>query len=178
MWKTGHSHMKRRVRELNSISGFEKSGHFFINDPLGLGFDDGLMSAILMAKLLDEKKDSSLSEIKNSLPITYQSPTMAPYCADDEKYQVVDEMIDKINSMFLNNESVIKQKIKNIITVNGVRFELENGSWGLIRASSNKPSLVIVIESLRSNDEVKEIFNFINSLLDATGKVGDYDQSI
>jgi phosphomannomutase/phosphoglucomutase len=178
MWKTGHSHMKRRVRELNSISGFEKSGHFFINDPLGLGFDDGLMSAILMAKLLDEEKDSSLSEIKNSLPITYQSPTMAPYCADDEKYQVVDEMIDKINSMFLNKENVINQKIKNIITVNGVRFELENGSWGLIRASSNKPSLVIVIESLRSNDEVKEIFNFINSLLDATGRVGEYDQSI
>ena len=95
-----------------------------------------------------------------------------------KKYQVVDEMIDKINSMFLNKENVINQKIKNIITVNGVRFELENGSWGLIRASSNKPSLVIVIESLRSNDEVKEIFNFINSLLDATGRVGEYDQSI
>ena len=178
MWKTGHSHMKRRVRELNSISGFEKSGHFFINDPLGLGFDDGLMSAILMAKLLDEKKDSSLYEIKSLLPITYQSPTMAPYCADDEKYQVVDEMIDKIDSMFLNKESIINQKIKKIITVNGIRFELENGSWGLIRASSNKPSLVIVIESLRSNDEVKEIFDFINSLLDTTGKVGEYDQSI
>ena len=178
MWKTGHSHMKRRVRELNSISGFEKSGHFFINDPLGLGFDDGLMSAILMAKLLDKKKDSSLSKIKNSLPTTYQSPTMAPYCADNEKYQVVDEMIDKIESMFINKESVINQKIKNIITVNGIRFELENGSWGLIRASSNKPSLVIVIESLRSNAEVKEIFNFINSLLDTTGKVGEYDQSI
>ena len=178
MWKTGHSHMKRRVRELNSISGFEKSGHFFINEPLGLGFDDGLMSAILMAKLLDEKKDSSLSEIKDSLPITYQSPTMAPYCADDEKYQVVDEMIDKIDSMFLNNESINDQKIKNIVTVNGIRFELANGSWGLIRASSNKPSLVIVIESLRSNDEVKEIFDFINSLLDTTGKVGEYDQSI
>ena len=178
MWKTGHSHMKRRVRELNSISGFEKSGHFFINEPLGLGFDDGLMSAILMAKLLDEKKDSSLSEIKDSLPITYQSPTMAPYCADDEKYQVVAEMIDKIDSMFLNNESINNQKIKNIVTVNGIRFELENGSWGLIRASSNKPSLVIVIESLRSNNEVKEIFDFINSLLDTTGKVGEYDQSI
>ena len=131
-----------------------------------------------MAKLLDEKKDSSLSEIKDSLPITYQSPTMAPYCADDEKYQVVDEMIDKIDSMFLNNESINNQKIKNIVTVNGIRFELENGSWGLIRASSNKPSLVIVIESLRSNDEVKEIFDFINILLDTTGKVGEYDQSI
>ena len=178
MWKTGHSHMKRRVRELNSISGFEKSGHFFINHPLGLGFDDGLMSAILVAKLLDEKKGSSLSEIKKSLPITYQSPTMAPYCADDEKYQVVDEMIEKINSMFLNKDSVINQKIKNIFTVNGVRFELENGSWGLIRASSNKPSLVIVIESLESNDEVIKIFNFVNSLLETTGKVGKYDQSI
>jgi phosphomannomutase/phosphoglucomutase len=134
--------MKRRVRELNSICGFEKSGHFFINEPLGLGFDDGLKSAILMAKLLDDNSAVKLAEMKSQLPLTFQSPTMAPYCADD------------------------------------VRFELANGSWGLIRASSNKPSLVVVIESFQSMDEVKAIFKFINEILDATGKVGEYDQTI
>ena len=55
---------------------------------------------------------------------------------------------------------------------------MENGSWGLIRASSNKPSLVVVIESLKSHNEVKEIFNFINNILNESGKIGDYDQSL
>ena len=177
MWKTGHSHMKRRVRELNSICGFEKSGHFFINEPLGLGFDDGLMSAILMAKLLDDN-DTKLSEMKSQLPLTFQSPTMAPYCGDDEKYHVVDDMIKLILDKSNNSEKIVGQKINNVVTVNGVRFELENGSWGLIRASSNKPSLVVVIESFQSMNEVKQIFEFINEILGATGKVGEYDQTL
>ena len=178
MWKTGHSHMKRRVRELNSICGFEKSGHFFINEPLGLGFDDGLKSAILMAKLLDDNSAEKLSEIRSQLPLTYQSPTMAPYCADDVKYQMVDDITQTILDRSKNNEEIVGLKIKNVNTVNGVRFELANGSWGLIRASSNKPSLVVVIESFQSMDEVKAIFKYINEILDATGKVGEYDQKI
>ena len=173
MWKTGHSHMKKRVRELKSICGFEKSGHFFINQPLGLGFDDGLMSAILMAQLLAQT-NKNLSEVKKELPQTYQSPTMAPFCSDDEKYQVVNNATSKIKSL----KRIIGLRIKKIITVNGIRFELENGSWGLIRASSNKPSLVVVIESLKSHNEVKEIFNFINNILNESGKIGDYDQSL
>jgi phosphomannomutase/phosphoglucomutase len=178
MWKTGHSHIKRRVRELNAISGFEKSGHFFINEPLGLGFDDGLKSAILMAKLLDDNNIHKLSELKSQLPLTFQSPTMAPFCADNEKYQLVDDIAQSILAKFKNNEKILDENIKNVLTVNGVRFELENGAWGLIRASSNKPSLVVVIESFQSMDEVKAIFKYINEILDATGKVGEYDQTI
>ena len=178
MWKTGHSHMKRRVRELNSICGFEKSGHFFINEPLGLGFDDGLKSAILMAKLLDDNSAVKLAEMKSQLPLTFQSPTMAPYCADDVKYQLVDDIAQTILNKSENSEKIIGLEIKDVLTVNGVRFELANGSWGLIRASSNKPSLVVVIESFQSMDEVKAIFKFINEILDATGKVGEYDQTI
>ena len=178
MWKTGHSHMKRRVRELNAICGFEKSGHFFINEPLGLGFDDGLKSAILMAKLLDDNSSTKLSEMRSQLPLTYQSPTMAPYCADDEKYQIVEDVTKIILDKSANDEKIVGESIKNILTVNGVRFELENGAWGLIRASSNKPSLVVVIESFQSIDEVKAIFKYINEILDATGKVGEYDQTI
>ena len=66
----------------------------------------------------------------------------------------------------------------NILTVNGIRFTLEDGSWGLIRASSNKPSLVIVTESPTSNSRKKEIFYFIDNLLQNSGKIGDYDQKI
>ena len=59
-----------------------------------------------------------------------------------------------------------------------MRFSLEDGSWGLIRASSNKPSLVIVVESVHSNARKIEIFKFIDNLLDKTGKIGKYDQKI
>jgi len=62
--------------------------------------------------------------------------------------------------------------------LNGVRFILDDDSWGLIRASSNKPSLVIVVESLESSTDTKKIFNFINDLLQKTGKIGEYDQKI
>ena len=68
--------------------------------------------------------------------------------------------------------------VSEILTINGVRFVLENGSWGLIRASSNKPSLVVVTESTKSTDEMKSIFNFIDNLLKKTRKIGEYDQKI
>ena len=70
------------------------------------------------------------------------------------------------------------QKITDILTVNGVRFSLEDNSWGLIRASSNKPSLVVVTESPVSDERKKKIFKFIDKLLKETGKVGEYDQKI
>ena len=71
-----------------------------------------------------------------------------------------------------------QQIIKEVLTVNGVRFSFEDGSWGLIRASSNKPSLVIVTESPTSDERKKKIFDFIDNLLQKTGKIGEYDQKI
>ena len=71
-----------------------------------------------------------------------------------------------------------KQEIKEILTVNGIRFSFEDGSWGLIRASSNKPSLVIVTESPTSDERKIKIFNFIDEMLQKTGKIGKYDQKI
>ena len=178
MWKTGHSHMKRRVNEINALCGFEKSGHFFIGKPLGLGFDDGLRSASMMIEYLDHHKNKSMSELYSKLNTSYQSPTMAPFCKDEEKYDVVDEITNKIIQDQKNKTKVADCEIVETNTVNGIRFSLSNGSWGLIRASSNKPSLVIVIESLVSNEEVKMIFKYINTLLNETGKVGEYDQKL
>jgi len=176
-WKTGHSHIKRKVKEIGALAGFEKSGHFFFSQPLGYGYDDGINSAIQICHLLDSQ-NKKMSEIINELPKTYQTPTMAPYCKDEEKYKVVESLVKKIQELKNNNKKIDTQKISSLLTVNGVRFSLEDGSWGLIRASSNKPSLVVVVESSSSDSRKKKIFEFIDNLLKDTGKVGEYDQKI
>ncbi len=176
-WKTGHSHIKRKVNLENALAGFEKSGHFFFNQPLGFGYDDGINSSIQVCHLL-VNQNKKMSEIINELPKTFQTPTMAPYCKDEEKYKVVDDMVKKIQQLKSENTKIENQLISEILTVNGIRFSLEDGSWGLIRASSNKPSLVIVTESPTSDAIKKSIFNFIDNLLQKTGKIGEYDQKI
>ena len=103
---------------------------------------------------------------------------MAPFCKDEEKYKVVEDLIKKIEDLKINNTKVDGQKITDVLTINGVRFSLEDGSWGLIRASSNKPSLVVVTESPTSDNRKKKIFDFIDNLLIKTGKIGEYDQKI
>ena len=176
-WKTGHSYIKRKVNEDKAIAGFEKSGHFFFNNPLGYGFDDGINSAIQVCNLLDNQTEK-LNILIDKLPKTYQSPTMGPFCKDDEKYKVIEDIIIKINKLKDENYKISGQNILDILTVNGIRFTLEDGSWGLIRASSNKPSLVVVTESPTSDEIKKEIFYFIDKLLQETGKIGEYDQKI
>ena len=176
-WKTGHSHIKRKVNTEKALAGFEKSGHFFFNEPLGYGYDDGINSAIQVCHLLNNQ-NKNMSEIINELPKTYQTPTMAPFCKDEEKYQVVDDLVDQVKEIKNNKTKIDDQEITEILTVNGVRFSFEDGSWGLIRASSNKPSLVIVIESPTSDERKRKIFNFVDDLLKKTGKIGDYDQKI
>jgi len=176
-WKTGHSHIKRKVNNEKALAGFEKSGHFFFNHPLGYGYDDGINSAIQVCHLLDAQ-NKKMSEIIKELPNTYQSPTMAPFCKDEEKYQVVDELVNQVKEIKNSKTKVDGQEIKEILTVNGVRFSFNDGSWGLIRASSNKPSLVVVTESPTSDERKKKIFEFIDNLLQKTGKIGEYDQKI
>ncbi len=176
-WKTGHSHIKRKVNTEKALAGFEKSGHFFFNEPLGFGYDDGINSAIQVCHLLANKK-KTISEIINEIPNTFQSPTMAPFCKDEEKYQVVESLVKKITEIKNKKIKIDKQEIEDILTINGIRFSFNDGSWGLIRASSNKPSLVIVTESPTSDDRKKKIFDFIDSLLTETGKIGKYDQKI
>ena len=176
-WKTGHSHIKRKVNTEKALAGFEKSGHFFFNQPLGYGYDDGINSAIQVCHLLDNQ-NKKMSEIISELPNTFQTPTMAPFCKDEEKYIVVEELVKQIKNLQENKTEIDGQVINDVLTVNGVRFSFEDGSWGLIRASSNKPSLVIVTESPTSDGRKKKIFDFIDDLLQKTGKIGEYDQKI
>ena len=176
-WKTGHSHIKRKVHKEKALAGFEKSGHFFFNNPLGYGYDDGINSAIQVCHLLDNREEK-MNEIINELPKTYQSPTMGPYCEDEEKYKVVEDLVKQIEKIKNEKIKIDNQEIKEILTVNGIRFSFEDGSWGLIRASSNKPSLVVVTESPTSDERKIKIFRFIDEILQKTGKIGKYDQKI
>ena len=133
---------------------------------------------LFMFVILLDNQNKKMSEIINELPNTYQTPTMAPFCKDEEKYQVVEELVKQVEEIKKDKTKIDDQIITEVLTVNGVRFSFEDGSWGLIRASSNKPSLVIVTESPTSDDRKKKIFDFIDDLLQKTGKVGEYDQKI
>ncbi|HKL05349.1 MAG TPA: phosphomannomutase/phosphoglucomutase [Roseovarius sp.] len=176
-WKTGHSHMKRRVKEIGALAGFEKSGHYFLAEPVGRGYDCGMRVAVEICKLMDRNPDSSMSDLRRALPHTFATPTMSPYCADTEKYEVLDRIVDKLVAKAEAGDQIASRAIKEVVTVNGARVILENGSWGLVRASSNTPNLVVVCESSDSDDELRAIFSDIDAVIRTEAAVGDYDQT-
>jgi len=177
-WKTGHSYIKRRVNDLNALAGFEKSGHFFLNAPIGRGYDDGVLTAVTICRMMDRNPQSSLADLKNALPKTWGSPTMSPFCPDDKKYAVVDAVTKSMDELQKRGEKIMGSAITSVVTVNGVRVTLEDGTWGLIRASSNKPSLVVVVESPVSESRMHQMFDFIDRMLSSYPEVGDYDQKL
>jgi len=177
-WKTGHSYIKRRTAELGAVAGFEKSGHYFFNPPIGHGYDDGVVAAIAILEMLDRAGGKKMSALVDGLPKTWSSPTMAPFCPDDKKYAVVDALTKEFEAAKARGEKLLGQSIVRIVTVNGVRVVLEDGTWGLVRASSNKPSLVVVVESPASEANMRAIFHEIDTRLARHPEVGEYDQRI
>jgi phosphomannomutase/phosphoglucomutase len=177
-WKTGHSYMKRRTHELGALAGFEKSGHFFFNPPHGRGYDDGLVSALAICDMLDRNAGRSLSDLKHALPKTWSSPTMSPHCADEVKYEVAARVVKYFQEARARGDLVAGQAIRDIVTVNGVRVTVEDGSWALVRASSNKPELVVVVESPVSPDRMHDMFKAVDHVLRTYPEVGDYNQTL
>jgi phosphomannomutase/phosphoglucomutase len=177
-WKTGHSYIKRRTSELGAIAGFEKSGHYFFNPPIGRGYDDSIVAAIAVLEMLDRAGKKRISEMIAELPQTWGSPTMAPFCPDERKYQVVDSVTKEYEQHASRGEKLLGQKIARLVTVNGVRVTLEDGTWGLVRASSNKPSLVVVCESPVSEERMRAMFREVDARLRKYPEVGEYDQKL
>ncbi len=177
-WKTGHSYIKRYNFEHKTLVGFEKSGHFFFNTPLGRGYDDGIVAALAVCDMLDRAPDKTVAELRDALPKTWGSPTMSPHCGDDVKYGIVDRVVGHYTAAFNNGNRIAGQKIRELITVNGIRVVLEDGTWGLVRASSNKPELVVVVESPTSEVNMKAIFKDIDQHLATMPEVGAYNQKI
>jgi phosphomannomutase/phosphoglucomutase len=176
-WKTGHSYIKRRTAELGALAGLEKSGHYFFNPPIGRGYDDSIVAAITILEMLD-RAGKKISALVHDLPKTWGSPTMAPFCPDDRKYDVVDAVTKIYQDIKARDETILGQKIARLVTVNGVRVTLEDGTWGLVRASSNKPSLVVVCESPVSQDAMHAMFRDIDARLSRFPEIGEYDQKI
>ena len=177
-WKTGHSYIKRRVNELGALAGFEKSGHFFFNKPLGRGYDDGLIFALAVCDMLDRNSGKSMADLRKALPQTWGSPTMAPHCDDEKKYGVVDRVTAQFQDAHAKGGKVAGSAIRDLVTVNGVRVTLEDGTWGLVRASSNKPELVVVVESPVSEQRMRDMFKAVDAVLRTYPEVGAYNQTI
>jgi phosphomannomutase/phosphoglucomutase len=177
-WKTGHSYMKRRTHELGALAGFEKSGHYFFNKPYGRGYDDGLISALAICDMLDRNPGKKMSELKNALPKTWGSPTMSPHCADEAKYGIVDQVVKHFQALQAKGDTVAGQPVRDLVTVNGVRVTVADGTWGLVRASSNKPELVVVVESPVSEARMRDMFKAVDAVLRTHPEVGEYNQTI
>jgi phosphomannomutase/phosphoglucomutase len=103
---------------------------------------------------------------------------MSPHCDDEKKYAVVDSVVGHYQKVAADGGKVAGQKIRDLVTVNGIRVTLEDGTWGLVRASSNKPELVVVVESPTSEANMKAIFADIDRLLSRFPEVGAYNQKI
>jgi len=155
--KTGHSYVKATVRESGAIAGFERSGHFFLSSPYGRGYDDAATAALALLWVLAEAQArdaaATLSSLNDALPVTFQSPNRQPAVADSDKYWVVDRISDALTA----RDQFAGQEVVNRVTINGIRITLQDGSWLLVRASSNTPNLVIVAESLSTESVLKEI---------------------
>jgi len=178
-WKTGHSYIKRKTAETGALAGFEKSGHFFFNAPYGRGYDDGLVAAGAILAMMDRNPGKTLSDLKRALPVAYTSLTMSPHCTDEAKYGVVEAVTRDYEALFAGGGSILGRKIVEVITVNGVRVGLEDGSWVLVRASSNKPELVVVVESMASADDMRALFHKeVKPRLAKRPEVGAYNQEI
>ncbi|MEP0453872.1 MAG: phosphomannomutase/phosphoglucomutase, partial [Roseibium sp.] len=94
------------------------------------------------------------------------------------KYDVVDRVVARFKDMQMKGEKVAGSPITDLITVNGVRVVTDDGTWGLVRASSNKPELVVVVESPTSEERLHAMFKAVDTVLRENPEVGEYNQTL
>lgn len=139
MYKTGHSNLKVKIKETNASFAAEVSGHIFFNDRY-FGYDDAIYSTLRALELLHDGFDYDLEFEK--LPQLFSTDEITIDTTEEKKFQIIDELKIK-----LQNPPENFPKIKDIITVDGVRVVFENG-WGLVRASNTTPKLVTRFEAI------------------------------
>lgn len=134
MWKTGHSYIKQKLWEEKSPLAGEMSGHIFFGEPAYYGFDDAVFAALKLAEFVSQRKEP-LSSITAQTPYYVSTPTLQVSCADEVKYDIVDKLTKEF-----------KEEGYDVIDINGARVNFGDG-WGLVRASSNLPVLVMRFEA-------------------------------
>jgi phosphomannomutase/phosphoglucomutase len=142
MWKTGHSHIKAKLHEEHAALAGEMSGHVFFVENY-YGFDDGIYSGLRFVEYVAARKES-LSKIMAGTPTYLSTPAIQVRCADEVKYQVVEKLT-----------ADLKRDFKRVVDINGARVIFDDG-WGLVRASSNLPELVLRFEA-RTPERLSEI---------------------
>ena len=153
MWKTGHSNIKRKIKEEKAPLAGELSGHIFFSDKHH-GYDDALYAALRLIEVLSQS-DSSISEMLTNIPKMYSTPEIRIDFPEHEKFEVINKLIE-----------VIKEENDNsfdLITVDGIRLENSKG-WALVRASNTQPALTIRFEA-DSEPNLKELVAYVSEKL-------------
>ena len=129
--------------------------------------------------MLDRNPGKKLSDLRRALPQSFTSLTMSPHCDDEKKYGIVERVVADYQQAAKNGEKILGRAIRDVNTVNGARVTLEDGAWVLVRASSNKPELVVVVESMTSDADMKALFrDEVKPRLARFPEVGAYNQEI
>lgn len=153
MCKTGHSYVKAKMHSLGAALAGERSGHIFVGGNDYLGFDDACFVTAKLVEILSNT-EKSISEIINEFPKYVTSPEIHTKCADEVKYQIIDKIVAELKALYPDK----------VCDINGARVDFGDG-WGLVRASSNLPELVLIFEA-KSSKRVKEIRKVFKDLLD------------
>ncbi len=150
MWKTGHSLIKKKMKEEGALLAGEMSGHMFFADRW-FGFDDGVYASLRLAEIIS-RSDRPLSEMLAHLPKTYNTPEIRTECPDEIKFEVVRRLTERL-----------KAEGFQVIDVDGARVVFPDG-WGLVRASNTQPVLVLRFEA-HSPERLEEIRRLIEEKL-------------
>lgn len=148
MWKTGHSYIKSKLHELDAELAGERSGHIFVSGDDWYGFDDAVFVAAKLVEYLSNRKET-VSEIIDTFPHYVVSPEIKAHCPDTLKYAIVDELVAKFKAEYPGQ----------VCDINGARVQFKHG-WGLVRASSNLPELVLIFEAdtMKHLLDIRKIF--------------------
>ena len=149
MWRTGHSLIKKKMKEEKAELAGEMSGHMFFKDRY-FGFDDALYATCRLLEIL-AKTGKSVSQLLSGLPETFTTPEIRVECRDDKKFAVVEAITRRF-----------KQK-QEVIDIDGMRAIYPDG-WGLVRASNTQPALVLRFEAL-SEARLEEIRTEVETAL-------------
>ena len=161
MCKTGHSYVKAMMHKLGAHLAGERSGHIFVGGDEYFGFDD---ASFVTAKLVEylSNNTKTLSQIISKFPKYITSPEIHTKCADEVKYDVVDRLTAEFKRLYPGR----------VCDINGARVEFDNG-WGLVRASSNLPCLVLIFEA-KTSKELREIRKIFRDVLDKFKEIDKY----
>lgn len=154
MWRTGHSLIKKKMKEVKAELAGEMSGHMFFADRY-FGFDDAVYASCRLLEILSDT-GKKISDLLSDIPKTYSTPEIRVECPDNKKFAVVEKVTEYFRKQY------------DIIDIDGVRVLFDDG-WGLVRASNTQPVLVLRFEAI-SEKRLSEIRNLVESALDRIRK--------